>query len=409
MGSYSEIASLKKILIHSPDAGIAKVTPDLAMELLYEDIVCYSKIKEEHESMKSVISAYVGPGQCLEIADLFTEVLQIDTVREEFIHYLTVLENQPLLKERLLNMSPQQLSRYSIEGSVEASVLPVPNFIFTRDLGSVAGPFLIHATAAKKARARESLMTWFVFHYHEHFKTWSATGKILSPANSLDELMIYLNAKDSKPQLEGGDIMMMNPQHLLVGSSERTNERGIALLKKKIEAMDSDIEYLSVAYLPESRYCMHWDTVFTFTNHHEAVGYHPLLNSDRGMTVKSIALKEDRELRFANFPKFLNHFFPDLSVIACGKGLYPYDQREQWTDGCNFFALKPGLIIGYDRNEKTLEAFKEKGYTVMEADTLLVKGIDIRSLEQTIITLKSSELSRARGGPHCLTFPLERD
>ncbi len=409
MGSYSEIASLKKILIHSPDAGIAKVTPDLATELLYEDIVLYSKIREEHESMKSIITAYVGPAQCLEITDLFTEVLNIKTVREEFIYYLSALEDQPLLKDKLLNMSPKQLSRYSIEGSVEESILPVPNLIFTRDIGSVAGPFLVHATAAKKARARESLISWFVFHDHEHFKTWSATGKILSPANSLDELIAYLKAKDSKPQLEGGDIMMMSPQHLLIGSSERTNERGIALLKKKIEAIDSEIEYLSVAYLPESRYCMHWDTVFTFTNHNEAVGYHPLLNSERGMTVKTIALKEDRELRFENFPKFLAHFFPDLSVIACGKGLYPYDQREQWTDGCNFFALKPGLVIGYDRNEKTLEAFKEKGYTVLEANALLSKGVDIRGLEKTIITLKSSELSRARGGPHCLTFPLERD
>ena len=153
---------------------------------------------------------------------------------------------------------------------------------------------------------------------------------------------------------------------------------------------------------------MHWDTVFTFTNHNEAIGYHPLLNSAQGLSVKTVALKEGREIRFESFPKFLAYFFPDLAVLACGKGLYPYDQREQWTDGCNFFVLKPGLIVGYDRNEKTLEAFQERGYAVMEANTLLAHGTDIRALEKTVITLKSSELSRARGGPHCLTFPLHR-
>jgi arginine deiminase len=408
MGSYSEIASLQKILIHSPDAGIAKVTPDLATALLYEDIVSLHNIQEEHFSLKAILRAYVGEQNCLEIADLFAEVLQQQTVREEFVHYLLELEGKAALKGQLLDMTPSALSHYSIEGDVEASILPVPNFIFTRDIGSVAGPFLLHATAAKKARARESLISWFVFHHHPHFKAWSSTGKILSPANSLDEMVAFLSASDTKPQLEGGDMMMMDTNHLLIACSERTNERGIALVKKKIQSMSSEIEYLSVAYLPESRYCMHWDTVFTFTNHHEAVGYGPLLNSAQGMSVKTMALKEDHELRFDSFPKFLSHVLPALTMIPCGKGLYPYDQREQWTDACNFFALKPGLVIAYDRNEKTLEAFQERGYAVREANHLLAKHTDIRALEKTIITLKSSELSRARGGPHCLTFPLDR-
>ncbi len=408
MGSYSEIASLKKILIHSPDAGIAKVTPDLAMELLYEDIVYYSKIKEEHLSLKTILEAYVGQENCLEIADLFEEVLQNVTVKEEFVHYLGLLESKPFLKDKLMDMSSKQLSSYSIEGSIEEALLPIPNFIFTRDIGSVAGPFLIHATAAKKARARESLITWFVFHFHEQFKAWASNEKIISVAHTLDELVAYLKAEDTKPQLEGGDIMMIDHNHLLIGSSERTNERGIALLKKQLQETHSSIEYFSVAYLPESRYCMHWDTVFTFTNHHEAVGFHPLLNSSDGMSVKTISLKEGKEWRFNGFPDFLSHFLPSLTVIPCGEAVYPYDQREQWTDGCNFVALKPGLIIGYDRNEKTLEAFKKRGYTILEATSLIKNQTDIRSLEHTIITLKSSELSRARGGPHCLTFPLER-
>lgn len=408
MGNYSEITPLKKIIIHSPDPGIAKVTPEFATDFLYEDIVFFPKIQEEHASLKLVIENFVGKTHCLEIASLLSDVLEDAALKKQFIQALCALENITDQRSVLMDQSAQQLVQYSIEGNLAQHVYPVPNLIFTRDIGSVAGPFLIHATAAKKARARESLISWFVFHYHEEFRAWSSKGLILSPADDLEELIRFLSMPEAKPQLEGGDIMMIAPNHLLIGSSERTNERGIARLKQKLEEQSHEIEYLSVAYLPASRYCMHWDTVFTFTNHNEAVAYQPLLNDKDTVPVKTISLKEDKELRFKSFHAFTNHFLPQLELIPCGDGVYPFDQREQWTDGCNFFALKPGVIIGYDRNEKTLEAFSKRGYQMLEANALLKTGTDLHSLEKTIITLKSSELSRARGGPHCLTFPLER-
>ncbi|MDF2456232.1 MAG: Arginine deiminase [Cytophagaceae bacterium] len=408
MGNYSEIASLKKILIHSPDPGIAKVTPEFATDFLYEDIVFYPKIQEEHASLKALLEKFVGQNNCLEIASLFAEVLEDRHLKEEFVQALCTLEKIEDQRSFLLDLSALQLSQYSIEGNLQQNVYPVPNLIFTRDIGSVVGPFLVHATAAKKARARESLITWFVFHYHSAFSAWSSKGLVLSPADDLDELLHFLSMPDAKPQLEGGDIMMISKNHLLIGSSERTNERGIARIKQKLQAQSHDIDYLSVAYLPASRYCMHWDTVFTFTNHNEAVAYQPLLNDKDTVPVKTIALKEDKELRFKSFHDFTAHFLPELQLIPCGDGIYPFDQREQWTDGCNFFALKPGVIIGYDRNEKTLEAFIKRGYQSIDANVLLKSGTDLHSLEKTIITLKSSELSRARGGPHCLTFPLTR-
>ncbi|HSZ72836.1 MAG TPA: arginine deiminase family protein [Cytophagaceae bacterium] len=407
MGNYSEIAPLKKILIHSPDAGIAKVTPDLAADFLYEDIVFLSKIQEEHAALKSVLENYLGTENCLEITDLLTSVLKDKAIREQFVEVLCTLEKKSRRSE-LLDLTAEQLCRYSIEGDVAGQVYPVPNLIFTRDIGSVAGPLLIHATAAKKARARESLISWFVFHHHTAFKRWSSNGLLLSPANDLEELIRFLSMQDAKPQLEGGDIMMISKNHLLIGSSERTNDRGIALIKQKLQSHHHDIDYLSVAYMPASRYCMHWDTVFTFTDYNEAVAYQPLLNNRDNLPVKTIGLREDKEIRFKNFQDFISEFIPGLALIPCGDGLYPFDQREQWTDGCNFFALKPGVIIGYDRNEKTLEAFAKRGYHTVDAHSFLKSQQPVDSLEKTIITLKSSELSRARGGPHCLTFPLER-
>ena len=229
MGNYSEIASLKKILIHSPDAGIAKVTPDLATDFLYEDIVFLSKIQEEHAALKSILEKYLGLENCLEITSLLTAVLKNNSIREQFVEALCTLENQSDQRLKLLDLDAEQLSRYSIEGDVEQQVYPVPNLIFTRDIGSVAGPLLIHATAAKKARARESLISWFIFHYHPEFERWSVNGLLISPANDLNELIRFLSMQDAKPQLEGGDIMMISKNHLLIGSSERTNDRGIEI------------------------------------------------------------------------------------------------------------------------------------------------------------------------------------
>ena len=104
---------------------------------------------------------------------------------------------------------------------------------------------------------------------------------------------------------------------------------------------------------------------------------------------------------------------PEVNFILSGNGESPYQEREQWTDGCNLVALQPGIALTYDRNPKTEEAFKQSGYTILSAYDFLEshqKGrIDISTIKKTIITLPSNELSRARGGSHCMTCPIERE
>jgi arginine deiminase len=102
-----------------------------------------------------------------------------------------------------------------------------------------------------------------------------------------------------------------------------------------------------------------------------------------------------------------------VKFIYSGNNEFPFDAREQWTDSCNLLALKDGVVLGYDRNDKTLEAFKDAGFTTIHAHDLvdkLEKGkINIDDLEDTIILMPSAELSRARGGFHCMSMPLYRD
>lgn len=101
-----------------------------------------------------------------------------------------------------------------------------------------------------------------------------------------------------------------------------------------------------------------------------------------------------------------------VTIIYSGGNHYPYDSREQWTDSCNLLAVKEGVVIGYDRNEKTIEEFQNKGITPITAKELIRRfsenELKPEDVENTLILLESGELSRARGGSHCMSMPLQR-
>ena len=102
-----------------------------------------------------------------------------------------------------------------------------------------------------------------------------------------------------------------------------------------------------------------------------------------------------------------------IEFIWSGNGESPYQEREQWTDGCNLLTIKPGVALTYDRNPFTEKAFQNSGYQVIHATDYLTGiqngKIDPSKIENTIITLPSSELSRARGGTHCMSCPILRE
>jgi arginine deiminase len=400
----SETGILNKVLIHRPDEGIEKVTPSRALDLLYEDIVYLPKMREEHDVFIEALSLFVGKQNVLDVQDLLTDILEIPEIKKQLIELSCKLENISAVELRnAYPLDSQETARLLITGSYgKLNVFnPLPNFIFTRDIGVVINDFLLVGCASKPARRRESLISSFIFKHHPLFKGLSAGDRVieLSPEDSSEELSI-----------EGGDVMMFGNNHLIIATSERTTAAAVNTLVNKLFEKKA-IGKITVVNLPRDRYCMHLDTVFTKISDKECVAFEPLIMQEGKMSAVVYTLDGKPE-KFSSLKAVLLNENPWMDFIPCGEGLAPYDEREQWTDGCNLVAVKNGVAFTYDRNLKTNEALKDHGFKIVGAFDFIEeykkgkKKTD--SVERTIITIPSSELSRARGGPHCMTMPLLR-
>src|SRR3546814_633449 len=102
----------------------------------------------------------------------------------------------------------------------------------------------------------------------------------------------------------------------------------------------------------------------------------------------------------------------DVRIVMSGNNEFPYDAREQWTDSCNVLAIQEGVVLSYDRNDKTTEAFRSIGFDVVHVADLLADlesgKVHAGDLTDTLVLMPSAELSRARGGFHCMSMPLWR-
>jgi arginine deiminase len=212
--------------------------------------------------------------------------------------------------------------------------------------------------------------------------------------------------------MEGGDVMMIHEDYLLIGHSERTSQHAIYLLTNYLFE-NNIIDNVVEIEIPHERNFMHLDTIFTQINHNHIVAFKPIVYDGIGSLVtrynRSGDIKEYNSIK----DLFLSEINPDMHFIFGGGGVYPFQEREQWTDGCNLVALRPGIALAYDRNDKTEEALTREGYEIYPAKQLLndvrKNGLSVENLTNTIITIPSTELSRGRGGSHCMTCPVIRD
>ena len=403
IGVTSEIGKLKKVLLHRPGGEIEHLTPNYLSRLLFDDIPFLDRAQIEHDAFSKVLKD--NGTEVVYLSELTAQAICTDAkVRRAFIEdFLTeagtgALRRRKELFRFLMNIEdPHELVLQTMEGIAESElsksnrgpltrlvndtdgfvVEPIPNLYFTRDPMAVIGHSLSLNYMASRTRNRETLYGRYIFRYHPDFCT--------------NTKRCYTT--DLPYNIEGGDICVLNPSTIAVGFSERTSAEAIELLAKNLFSdEESAVENIIVVDIPSLRAFMHLDTVFTqadkdvFLVHPGVLGNMRFFRVYRGAKGKVLAqpVKGSLESVLSRYLELDN-----VTIIKCGGSNTIASSREQWNDGSNVLCLEPGTVVVYDRNTVTNQILEDNG----------IKTIPIQS----------SELSRGRGGPHCMSMPLLRD
>ncbi len=465
----SEIGTLRALLVHSPDSGLGKVVPSKAQDWLFEDIVHLDTMRRnEYDYYIKLLLYFLDPekikgklaiidsvesnrsffkpdnaefhasNKVIEIQTLLADILIEDDIRKKLVAAVCAIEGcNYRLQLQLIDTPALELAKIIISGSLnndEMIFAPIPNLIFSRDIGITINNFMLLNKPAKKARARETLLVRYIFFNHPLFEAYR--NNILEIPETVQHFLRPGEEHDEKTTLEGGDVMMVSPDHLLIGCSERTSVSG-ANEAIKLLFQNKVVKKVTIVKIPHKRDYMHIDTVFTQVKRNVWVLLRSLANpegdEDSNEPIDWFADKKAKDkTEIVQFEKgkkpktynSLEDLLTDISendleskkktkFIYSGNDTFPYDAREQWTDSCNLLALKEGVVLGYDRNDKTVESFKKHGFEIIRVADLLQKfennELDPQEMKDTLILMPSAELSRARGGFHCMSMPVTRE
>jgi len=396
---YSEIGKLKKVLLHRPGRELENLMPEYLDRLLFDDIPYLKIAQQEHDAFANIFRE--NGAEVVYLEDLVVESLVNDEVNskfiDEYIEEAGIKEDREtgILKEYFLSFSDKKdMVLKMMEGIRKSEIKdyrgpgladflsnqypfiidPMPNLYFTRDPFAALGSGVSIHKMMTATRNRETLFGKYIFNYHPTYK---------------DTKLFYDRTEDYS--LEGGDILVLNKETIAVGISQRTNPNAIEKFANIILTEESSFKKVLAIDIPKTRAFMHLDTVFTMVDY-DKFTIHPNIKSDIVVYVLKkidgkMDISEERATLEQVLEKELN--IDKIKLIKCGGDSVIDASREQWNDGSNTLCISPGEVIVYSRNYVTNKILEEEGIKIH--------------------IMPSSELSRGRGGPRCMSMPLIRE
>ena len=398
----SEIGKLKKVMLHRPGQELEHLVPEDLERLLFDDIPYLKTAKIEHDMFAEIMR-----GQGVEVVyleDLTADVLKNPEKKEQFVREFiaeggaSAAKVRDQLYEYLINIEDEKELVLKTMSGIRASELnvkmscplvslvkkesqflldPIPNLYFTRDPFACIGNGVSLNRMYSRTRRRETLYGKYILKYHPDF-----AGKV---PFYYDRTMDF--------SIEGGDILNLSNKVIAIGISQRTTPEAIELLAQNIFACEtSEVETIIALDIPSVRAFMHLDTVCTQVDYDKFTIHPGIMQTLRIFEIKpgnqkgQLKVTESDAMLSDILAKYLE--LDKVTLIKCGGKDRIASEREQWNDGSNTLCIEPGKVVVYDRNYVTNEILRQHGIEVLE--------------------MASSELSRGRGGPRCMSMPLER-